>query len=56
MLLSVAGMLILTSCVSKKDFMALETKQQETQDLLDSATVKLNKCLTKLNHFNEKRC
>jgi chemotaxis protein MotB len=46
MLLSVAGMLILTSCVSKKDFMALETKQQETQDLLNSATVKLNKCLT----------
>lgn len=46
MLLSVAGILILTSCVSKKDFMALETKQQETQDLLNSATVKLNKCLT----------
>jgi chemotaxis protein MotB len=46
MLLSVAGMLILTSCVSKKDFMALETKQKETQDLLNSATVKLNKCLT----------
>jgi chemotaxis protein MotB len=39
-------MLILTSCVSKKDFMALETKQKETQDLLNSATVKLNKCLT----------
>ena len=46
MLLSVAGMLILTSCVSKKEFMALETKQKETQDLLNSATVKLNKCLT----------
>ena len=46
MLLSVAGMLILTSCVSKKDFVALETKQKETQDLLNSATVKLNKCLT----------
>ena len=46
MLLSVAGMLILTSCVSKKDFMALETKQKETQDLLNSATVKLNSCLS----------
>lgn len=46
MLLSVAGMLILTSCVSKKEFMALETKQKETQDLLNSATVKLNKCLS----------
>jgi chemotaxis protein MotB len=46
MLLSVAGMLILTSCVSKKDFVALETKQKETQDLLNSATVKLNSCLS----------
>lgn len=46
MLLSVAGMLILTSCVSKKEFMALETKQKETQDLLNSATVKLNSCLS----------
>jgi len=46
MLLSVAGMLILTSCVSKKEFMALEQKQKETQDLLNSATVKLNSCLS----------
>ncbi|WP_040280901.1 OmpA/MotB family protein [Psychroserpens damuponensis] len=46
MLLSVAGMLILTSCVSKKEFMALETKHKETQDLLNSATVKLNSCLS----------
>jgi len=37
--------LILSSCVSKKDFLALESKQQETQDLLNSATVKLNRCL-----------
>lgn len=46
MLLSVAGMLILTSCVSKKEFMALEEQQKETQNLLNSATVKLNKCLS----------
>ncbi|WP_460218600.1 OmpA/MotB family protein [Psychroserpens sp. MEBiC05023] len=46
MLLSVAGMLILTSCVSKKEFMALEEKQKETQDLLNTATVKLNSCLS----------
>ncbi|MFD2914651.1 OmpA family protein [Psychroserpens luteus] len=46
MLLSVVGMLILTSCVSKKEFMALETKHKATQDLLNSATVKLNKCLS----------
>ncbi|WP_299336356.1 OmpA family protein [uncultured Psychroserpens sp.] len=46
MLLSVAGMFILTSCVSKKEYMALEEKQKETQDLLNSATVKLNSCLS----------
>ncbi|WP_299113725.1 OmpA family protein [uncultured Winogradskyella sp.] len=45
-LLSVCAMLLLASCVSKKDYMALEAKQQETQDLLNSATVKLNKCLS----------
>jgi chemotaxis protein MotB len=37
---------VLTSCVSKKKFAALEAQQKETQDLLNSATVKLNACLT----------
>ena len=41
----VSSTLLLTSCVSKKEYAALEAKQQETQDLLDSATVKLNSCL-----------
>ena len=36
---------VLTSCVSKKQFTDLEAKQKETQDLLNSCTVKLNKCL-----------
>ncbi len=40
-----AGSLLLTSCVSKKQFSALEAKQRETQDLLNSATNKLNVCL-----------
>ncbi len=39
-------LLLLASCVSKKDYLALEEKQKETQDLLNSATVKLNKCLS----------
>jgi len=39
-------MVLLSSCVAKKDFLALETKQQETQDLLNTATVKLNSCLS----------
>jgi chemotaxis protein MotB len=37
--------LLLGSCVSKKEYTALEAKQKETQDLLNSATVKLNSCL-----------
>ena len=44
-LFSAAALLLLTSCVSKKEFAALEAKQKETQDLLNSATVKLNSCL-----------
>lgn len=36
---------MLSSCVSKQEFLALEQKQKETQDLLNSATVKLNSCL-----------
>ncbi|WP_320814868.1 flagellar motor protein MotB [Flavobacterium sp.] len=38
--------LSMTSCVSKKKFTDLEAKQKTTQDLLNSATVKLNTCLT----------
>lgn len=37
--------LLLTSCVSQKKYAELEAKQKETQDLLNSATVKLNDCL-----------
>ena len=39
------SLLFLSSCVSKKEFTDLEAKQKETQDLLNSATVKLNSCL-----------
>ncbi|WGD34213.1 OmpA family protein [Olleya sp. YS] len=45
LLLSASVLLLLSSCVSKKEFAALEAKQQETQDLLNTATVKLNACL-----------
>ena len=45
LLFSLSGLLLLASCVSKKEYAALEAKQQETQDLLNSATVKLNTCL-----------
>ncbi len=37
--------MLLTSCISKKEYAALEAKNKETQDLLNSCTVKLNACL-----------
>ena len=45
LLFSASALLVLSSCVSKKEFTALEAKQKETQDLLNTATVKLNRCL-----------
>lgn len=45
-LLSLGAVLLLTACVSKKEYAALEAKQKETQDLLNSATVRLNACLS----------
>ena len=38
-------MALMTSCVSKKQYAALEAKNKETQDLLNTCTVKLNSCL-----------
>ncbi len=38
--------LLLSSCVSQKKYTDLESKQKQTQDLLNSATVKLNDCLS----------
>ncbi len=46
LLFSLSTMLLLSSCVSKKEFAALEARQKETQDLLNTATVKLNACLS----------
>ena len=36
---------LITSCVSKKQYAALEAKNKETQDLLNTCTIKLNSCL-----------
>jgi chemotaxis protein MotB len=38
-------LVLLSSCVSKKQYAALEAKNKETQDLLNTCTVKLNSCL-----------
>ena len=43
--LIVLGGLALTSCVSNKKFRALQDQLKSTEDLLNTATVKLNSCL-----------
>lgn len=45
LILAMCSGLVLTSCVSNKKYAELEAKQQNTQDLLNTATVKLNDCL-----------
>lgn len=45
-LFSFSALLLLSSCVTKKEFTALEEKHKNTKDLLNTATVKLNKCLS----------
>ncbi|MFS4491762.1 flagellar motor protein MotB [Maribacter sp. 2308TA10-17] len=46
LILGVLGVtLLLSSCVSQKKFAEMEAKAKEAQDLLNSATVKLNTCL-----------
>jgi len=44
-LLSLLTVLILSSCVTKKEYTSLENKHRKTQDLLNTATVKLNACI-----------
>ncbi|TRX42914.1 OmpA/MotB family protein [Flavobacterium restrictum] len=43
--ITLSALALLTSCVSKKKYADLEAKNKETQDLLNTATVKLNSCL-----------
>ncbi len=45
MIIGASMAVLLSSCVSQKKFTALQAKQKETQDLLNTATVKLNSCL-----------
>lgn len=46
LLILLGSSLLLTSCVSKKKFSDLEAKEKETKDLLNTATIKLNDCLS----------
>lgn len=52
LILAMCSGLVFTSCVSKKKYTELETKQKNTQDLLNTATVKLNDCLAERAALN----
>ncbi|QEE50639.1 OmpA family protein [Flavobacterium alkalisoli] len=52
LLLSLAAM-TLTSCGSKKKIAELEAKNKEIQDLLNTATMKLNTCLAEKNSLTD---
>ena len=43
--------ILATSCVSKKKYAELEARNKQTEDLLNSATVKLNMCLDDKNQL-----
>ena len=45
LLLCLGALFIMSSCVSKKEYTSLENRHKKTQDLLNTATVKLNSCL-----------
>ena len=53
MLLSATAAILLSSCVSQKKYNELEAKQRETQDQLNTATVKLNSCLEDKDRMNQ---
>ncbi|MFC2651657.1 MAG: hypothetical protein ACFNX7_00310 [Capnocytophaga gingivalis] len=45
MVLFLLGGLVMTSCVSNKKFRAVQEQLKTTEDLLNTATIKLNSCL-----------
>ncbi|PKD19337.1 hypothetical protein APR41_16350 [Salegentibacter salinarum] len=53
MLLSATAVLLFSSCVSNKKYAELEEKQQQTQDELNTATIKLNACLEDKQNLNQ---
>ena len=52
MLLSATMAVLLSSCVSQKKYAELEAQHKETQDKLNTATVKLNSCLDDKESLN----
>ena len=50
-LFGAAAAIFFSSCVSSKKYAELQTKQKQTEDLLNSATVKLNTCLEEKDNY-----
>jgi len=48
-----SALILMTSCVSSKKYGELEAKQKQTQDELNSATVKLNSCLQEKENMTQ---
>lgn len=46
LILAITSSVLLSSCISKKKYTDLESQYKSTKDLLNTATVKLNSCLT----------
>src|SRR5699024_7203193 len=46
LLVLLGSSLLFTSCVSKKKYSDLEAREKETRDLLNTATIKLNDCMS----------
>ncbi|SDS36492.1 chemotaxis protein MotB [Gillisia sp. Hel1_33_143] len=53
LLLSATAALLLSSCVSQKKYSELEAAHKETQDQLNTATVKLNSCLEEKDRLGD---
>jgi len=51
LLFGAVAAIFLSSCVSSKKYAELQTKQKQTEDLLNSATVKLNTCLEEKDNY-----
>lgn len=46
LIFTISTSLLFASCISKKEFATMEGKYKKSQDLLNTATIKLNSCLT----------
>ncbi|WP_031427701.1 flagellar motor protein MotB [Flavimarina sp. Hel_I_48] len=53
LMIAASALILMTSCVSSKKYAELEARQKQTQDELNSATVKLNSCLQEKDNVTQ---